>query len=113
MTTRPLAHPPHHPATAHIPTTYGHTGWQNQAACSGCDTEAWFTGSDHVGSATARAICASCPVRAECLALALHTEQGLSAATRFGLYGGHSPAQRAALDPTAGTRKPPGRPRRR
>ena len=42
------------------------TGWTEQAACSGKDSGLWFRG-DVTSTAIARSICASCPVRAECL----------------------------------------------
>jgi WhiB family redox-sensing transcriptional regulator len=41
--------------------------------------------------APARAICAECPVAADCLAYALEHDE------RFGVWGGKTPAQRRAL----------------
>lgn len=47
--------------------------------------------------AQARAICAACPVREECLELAMEREQGPYGQWRYGMFGGLKPAQRKAL----------------
>ncbi|MFE5675082.1 WhiB family transcriptional regulator [Streptomyces erythrochromogenes] len=47
--------------------------------------------------ATARAMCAACPVKARCLDEALQEEGAVSPAYRDGIRGGLNPSQRAAL----------------
>lgn len=52
-----------------------------------------------------RKICSECPVRAQCLELALIYEEGLSPWSRYGFWGGVSPRKRATLDTTVTKRK--------
>ena len=54
----------------------------------------------------AKEICAQCPVKAECLAIAMRAEAGKAAMRRHGIYGGLTAAERGHL-----TRKPKNRPR--
>lgn len=66
--------------------------WMADAACRGMDVTNWYPsrGDSHSGStAEARAICARCPVRAECLNHALSTPR-----EHFGIWGGLSERQR-------------------
>lgn len=49
----------------------------------------------------AKEICARCPVKAECLAIARRAEDGRATMSRYGIYGGLTAAERAHL-----TRKP-------
>lgn len=46
----------------------------------------------------ARAICSECPVRRECLAEAMHYEQGMPAKMRAGMWGGLMPGQRRSIE---------------
>lgn len=71
-----------------------------RAACRPMDPELWFpAGEGHGATAaqlreqtvTARAVCAGCPVRAQCLAWALDTRQ------QFGVWGGLTTPERRAL----------------
>ncbi len=48
----------------------GGTGWQSRAACDGTDPELFFA-EDENSIAEAKAVCARCPVRADCLDWAL------------------------------------------
>jgi len=66
--------------------------WMQQAACRGQGFDAWFS-ADEVGedADAARRVCAGCPVRPECL------EYALDRAIRYGLWGGLSREERAAL----------------
>lgn len=76
----------------HAPT------WRDLAACQGTDLALWFTrAADAV--ATARDICAGCPVRSPCLTDALEAEVGLPIANRHGIRAGLDPAQRATATP--------------
>ena len=65
-------------------------GWQDFAACTGTDGDAFFP---EIGGSTreAKRVCAVCPVRSDCLAYAL--EQDI----RFGVWGGLSEQQRSRL----------------
>lgn len=64
--------------------------WAGRAACAGTDPDLWFLETE--GSyREARAICAGCPVRAECLEWALETK------TEHGLFGGLTARQRKQL----------------
>ena len=68
-------------------------GWRHRAACRGHDPELWFPLSARTDeAATAKAICARCPVRSSCLALAL-------AGDEVGIWAGTTDPDRAtALD---------------
>lgn len=64
--------------------------WTDRAACRNEDPELFFPerGED---TGTAKAICASCSVRAECLEYALENGE------QFGIWGGKSERQRRGL----------------
>lgn len=72
---------------ADIVTTYDSEDWRQDAACRDLDTAIFFPDSEE-DSATAMAICASCPVRAACLEFALVTRQD------DGVWGGLSETER-------------------
>lgn len=68
--------------------------WMVSAACRGMDPELWFPVTE-VGPgarqvARAKAVCAGCPVRDECLAFALELKLA------EGVFGGLTPSERAA-----------------
>jgi WhiB family redox-sensing transcriptional regulator len=64
--------------------------WTARAACRGVDTEIFFpTTSDE--EAEALAICAECPVRAQCLEYALRGRES------NGIWGGTTPEQRRRI----------------
>lgn len=69
--------------------------WRDEALCAQTDPDLWFPERDGDRAtnnyAAARAICARCPVRAECLEYAL--EQHLT----DGMWGGLTPYERVAL----------------
>lgn len=73
--------------------------------CRKFDPEAWFPEPAHWKNGTAQeavAVCYECPVRLECLAYALSMERNAdgspcAATLRYGIYGGHSAAERARL----------------
>jgi WhiB family transcriptional regulator, redox-sensing transcriptional regulator len=56
-------------------------GWQDRAGCGGADTAIFFAETP-ADEAAAKAICAWCPVRSDCLAFAL--EHNIPS----GIYGG-------------------------
>jgi WhiB family transcriptional regulator, redox-sensing transcriptional regulator len=60
------------------------------------DPDAWFAEKASAMAEAARA-CRSCPAREACLRTALAWESGLGARYRFGIWGGLTPRQRAAL----------------
>lgn len=64
--------------------------WVTDAVCAQTDPDAWFP--DKGGStASAKRICAGCPVRERCLAYAMERRE------RFGIWGGLSERERRAL----------------
>jgi WhiB family redox-sensing transcriptional regulator len=69
--------------------------WRDLAACSGMDP-ALFYPERGEEVATAKAVCAVCPVQAECLAAGLYE--------KFGIWGGTSERERRKLRHTAATR---------
>jgi WhiB family redox-sensing transcriptional regulator len=67
----------------------GPTDWLQHRGCQGLDTAVFFPGrGDHQGVATAKAICAGCQVRQDCLDYAIRTSQ------RIGIWGGLSEYER-------------------
>ena len=60
--------------------------WHTKAACLGMGTEMFFT-EGRIGPGRAFAVCATCPVAAECLAYAIE-------AGELGIWGGVSASQR-------------------
>jgi WhiB family transcriptional regulator, redox-sensing transcriptional regulator len=66
--------------------SYDGTAWRALAACRGSDPELFFpvskTGLARVEAQRAKAICAGCPVRRQCLDFALDTGQ------TYGIWGG-------------------------
>lgn len=76
------------------------TPWSAQAACAGTSPDLFFPGKG--GSAReAKAVCMTCPVRAECLEYALRWH------ICFGVWGGLSYRQRRLLPPRPGPEKVP------
>lgn len=76
--------------------------WRDLAACRGMDTNLFYPRrGDSVGVARARAVCASCPVRQECLDDALATESpsdgGSATRATVGVRGGLSARERIRL----------------
>jgi WhiB family redox-sensing transcriptional regulator len=65
--------------------------WWDAAACRGLDLAAWFP---NRGDATkaAKAICAACPVRDECLEFALAAPESLA-----GIFAGTTPRDRRRI----------------
>jgi WhiB family transcriptional regulator, redox-sensing transcriptional regulator len=64
-------------------------GWMAQAACRGRPEVSWFPLKGDTGAA-AKAVCAGCPVRAECLAYALAEDLA-------GVWAGTSERERRAM----------------
>ena len=60
------------------------------------DPEAWFSGNPRA-IAAAKEVCGTCPERQGCLTMALRAEVGEPVSLRFGIFGGLTPAERAAL----------------
>lgn len=63
------------------------TRWQQRAACRGMDPELFFPGRGE-STREAKAACAQCPVRDECLSAAYGGSE------RFGIWGGLSERER-------------------
>jgi WhiB family redox-sensing transcriptional regulator len=86
-------------------TTSPKAGWWSRAACRSADPELFFPvsadGPSRAEIAQAKAVCAGCDVRRECLTFALATRQP------HGVWGGTSPQEREVLrnrGPAAGLR---------
>lgn len=66
--------------------------WMRDAACLGHDPELFFASVGHEETvAAAKAVCADCPVRTDCLDYALTNYE------QHGVWGGTSLKQRAAM----------------
>jgi WhiB family redox-sensing transcriptional regulator len=64
--------------------------WQDYAKCVGADPDLFFPDTAiHVGDV--RRICATCPVRVQCLEFALEHNE------RDGIWGGTTPRERRAI----------------
>jgi WhiB family transcriptional regulator, redox-sensing transcriptional regulator len=86
--------------------------WRSAAACRSADPELFFPvsafGQALEQAAQAKAICARCPVRRQCLAFALRTRQA------HGIWGGLTEEERAfKCRPRSGRRDNPQRDRDR
>lgn len=75
--------------------------WQHRAACRGLDPDLFFPEVGSTGT-EARAVCNTCPVRAQCLDDAINRDE------KFGIWGGM-----AHLERRAETRRRGGRTRER
>jgi WhiB family redox-sensing transcriptional regulator len=64
--------------------------WRDRALCAQADPDLWFPEPGE-SPRTAKLICGWCPVRAECLAWALETNEP------YGICGGLTPLERHAL----------------
>lgn len=71
------------------------TTWRERAACLGADPYLFFAEGRHahVDDAEAKAFCATCPVRNECLADALENRED------YGIFGGLTADERKPLLP--------------
>jgi WhiB family redox-sensing transcriptional regulator len=76
--------------TIRIPDLPPQDGWVRQAACAGHDPDHWYV-PEQTTYRYARAICAVCPVKTDCLNWALR------AGEYQGMWGGLSPQQRRQL----------------
>lgn len=80
----------------------GDTDWRVQALCAQIDPEMFFPekdGNTKEQARRAKQICSECPVRTECLQEALRLE-GIMYGGRFGIWGGTTPHERAAMNHT-------------
>lgn len=74
------------------PVSIRRQGWRGRAACRDVDPDLFFP--ELGGSAQdAKAVCAECPVRAQCLEYALATGQ------RFGVWAGLDERERRGMSP--------------
>ena len=64
--------------------------WTDRAACRGTDTEIFFPANADE-EAEALSICATCPVRAQCLEYAVRNKE------IYGIWGGTTPDQRRRI----------------
>jgi WhiB family redox-sensing transcriptional regulator len=79
---------------------YAEEEWKLEARCRGEDPELWFPRTEgqrernqtvRAWTMTAKAICAQCPVIADCLGYAMTCD------VRYGIWGGMTEAERARL----------------
>lgn len=78
--------------------------WIHDAACRDRNPEDWWPVSDDKPSPEAVALCRQvCPVQEECLRWAIENDE------TTGLWGGYTPAERAAIASEMGRRTPPTR----
>jgi WhiB family redox-sensing transcriptional regulator len=73
-----------------IPFAPTQTDWYDDAACRDAETDVFFPKSD-ADTEAAKAICAACPVREECLEFAIETRPS------DGVWGGLTPIERHRL----------------
>ena len=78
---------------------FGYEAWLEGGACRPFPTAWWFS-TDPGETAAANAICADCPVRAECL------EFAVSRPALLGVWAATKPAERAAIRNGAMPRQP-------
>lgn len=76
------------------------TPWARDAACQSHDPELWMEDKPGPATAAAKAVCAGCPVRAACLAHALHYDEA------WGIWGGKTPRERVSMKLRAEHRLP-------
>jgi WhiB family redox-sensing transcriptional regulator len=87
-----------------------HWDWQLRAACRGMDSSTFFHPTDERGPAktnritAAKAVCAGCPARLDCLNHALETREP------YGIWGGLSEDERAKLLGLSSLRYPAAQP---
>jgi WhiB family transcriptional regulator, redox-sensing transcriptional regulator len=83
------------PANMTTPTTWNDGEWRAHAACSNFDTNLFFPEPEATDAlaqiARAKAVCAACPVRENCLEFAIRTRQ------LDGVWGGHTPEERRSI----------------
>ena len=79
----------HHPNDFES-VTPNRPAWMRRAACAGVEVDVFFPGPRASGE-QARRLCATCPVRAECLAFAVDDR------TTVGIWGGTDENERRRL----------------
>lgn len=73
-------------------TLFPESDWSEQAACRAHDSALFFPVSEEGEQVrAAKAVCAGCPVREECLAYAIETRQP------YGIWGGQTPKERRRI----------------
>jgi WhiB family redox-sensing transcriptional regulator len=96
----PAAHTGPPPDLRHYTDTWHTRDWMRLAACKDHDPELWFPHHAHnrheravnrYATEAAQRICLDCPAIADCLHYALDTD------TRYGIWGGATPTDRARL----------------
>lgn len=72
-------------------------GWVTKAECRDTDPELFFPEHSQDAAAEAMRICGRCPVKGLCLNAAMKAEGSRVAVSRFGIFGGTLPQQRAYM----------------
>lgn len=70
--------------------------WSHSAKCKGMDTDLFFPTRAFLSVQKAKTVCASCPVRIECLEDSMNAETMLYG-NRHGIFGGMTPKERERL----------------
>ncbi len=74
--------------------------WRRQANCRGKDTALFFPGrGDYWGIRNAKAICAECIVKRECLSYSMTQEHDGTTGEDYGVWGGLSQKERQKVRP--------------
>lgn len=71
--------------------------WKIRAACRGMPIDIWYAEGKTADHSTALAVCATCPVKTECLESALVEETVLGHQATLGIRGGKTDAQRKKI----------------
>jgi WhiB family redox-sensing transcriptional regulator len=70
--------------------------WRTNAACAGRGAQFFpEPGIARIDYAKARLVCAACPVREQCLTAAMAAEGSADGRSRYGMWGGLTPDERA------------------
>jgi len=73
------------------PTTDHRPSWRQQARCLGADPDIFYPEDDEDEGLEAKAVCAMCPVAAECL------EHAIAVREKFGVWGGLTTKERRRI----------------
>jgi WhiB family redox-sensing transcriptional regulator len=99
-----VAAPSRTSSLARLFATEPDTDWRAHAACKGYDPEHFFSSEDLTDKqeriereSAAKAVCARCPVRMECL------DYAVAAGERYGIWGGLNPQERRTYARTGST----------
>lgn len=73
--------------------------WTEEAICRQTDPEAFYPEKGGDGGRKAVEVCLGCPVRRQCLDMAMRAEVNHGRPQRQGIWGGLTPSKRAKYEP--------------